>query len=315
MKSLFFTAFLSCMLFLQANTSFAAEGFNIIVPYASGGSGDQTARVLAAELEKIVDGRIIVINKPGASSEIGTYELKASRPNGKVTGLLSSNEFTISCNIHSEPEYTFDDFQYLAAFTQSASGIYLKPNSPFKNIKEFIEFAKANPGRVTVSTSGISHEISIARLGALTGAKFNIVKYGSGGESTAALMGGHVDAAITDKRFYKTMSEANCPLVAVAADERYSALPDVPTFIENGYNLTDYVYRFLAIPAKVSPKKKAEIIEVLTQMAEMNNFAEQIKKLGDDPVFIVGDELTAIIKEQDTVVKNLFAQYPEMKKD
>ncbi len=281
-----------------AEAAFPQKTMQMIVPYSAGGGTDIMARAVAQFLEGALGQKVIVVNKPGASGQIGTAEVAESKPDGYTMIMLSSTDFLLAPLMVKDPGFAIKDFTQIASFNDSANCIIVKKDSPFKTLGELIEFAKKNPNKVTVSTSGDAHVFLAAMIASMTGAELSPVKYSGAGENLNAILGGHVDAALIDKRFAKQAEQGGAKVLGVASEERYAMLPDVPTFVEQGFPIIDSQRRVLAVPAK-TPK---DVVEALTKavlsFGETPEFTDKLTALSEVRLILTGEKLRAIMDRQ-----------------
>ena len=288
---------LTIFLVLTAGAAFAAsypaKNIRMIVPYSAGGGTDVMARAVAQFMEGALGTRIAVVNKPGASGAIGTAEVAEARPDGYTIVMLSSNDYLLAPLMNKDPGFKLDDLKLIGSFNDTANCIIVKNGSPFKTFDELIEYAKANPGRLTVSTSGDAHVFLGVMIGDVTGARFSMVSYSGAGESLNSLMGGHVEAAIIDKRFVKQAEQGGCKALAVASDQRYDILPDLPTMNELGYQVLDNQRRILAVPAKTPEAVVDTLTRAVLALGDMPEFKERLTAMSEVIMIETGAELTA----------------------
>lgn len=278
----------------------------LVVPYAAGGGTDVMARTVTQFMEETLDTKIVVVNMPGAGGQIGTAEVAAARPDGYTLLIASSSDYLLAPCLNSDPGFVFSDFTPVAIFNDTASSIIAKPGSQFKTFAELIGYAKANPGKVTFSTSGDAHVLLAAMIEQVAGVTVSTVGYSGGGESLNAVMGGHVEAAIIDKMFIKQAEQADCKALGVAGAERFSTiLPDVPTLKEQGFDITDNQHRLLLVPA-ATPK---EVVDVLTdaviKFGGSKEFDDKLTSLNEVKKIETGEALAKYIDSQAEMFKNI----------
>ncbi len=305
--SITLSVMLLCAFASMAFAAYPAKPIRMTVGYSAGGGTDIMARNIAQFMADELDEKVLVVNKPGASGQIGTAEVAASRPDGYNTMMLSSSDFLVAPLLNKDPGFSLDDFKYVASFNDSANCLILKTGSPFKDLKEALAYAKANPGKFTVSTSGDAHRIVAAMIEGAADVQFSVVSYNGAGENLNAIMGGHVEAAIIDKRFVKQAEQAGCKAVALAGKERYaSILPDLPTFAELGYpTVLDNQRRILAVPAKTSDKVVAALVEAAKSFTAKPEFKEKMDGLSEIMLFEYGDDLNNFMKTQNKVLEDI----------
>lgn len=284
----------------------------LIVPYAAGGGTDVMARAVSQFLENALGRKVVVVNKPGAGGAIGTTEVAEARPDGYTMLITSSSDFLLVPLFNKDPGFANDDFTPVACFNDTASSIIAKPGSSFSTFGDLVAYAKDNPGKVTFSTSGDAHVLLAAIIEQVAGIKVNTVAYSGGGESMNAVMGGHVEAALIDKRFIKQAEQAGCRTLGVASGERFAEiLPDTPTLKEQGYDIADNQRRILLVPAKTPADIVAALIKAVESFGGDDEFTERLTSLGEVRKVETGAALATFMDEQ----KKVFTQVVESNRD
>ena len=243
---LFFISLLAAA--MQLTTSvYAAEYPNrtikMIIPFAPGGGSDTLGRVLAEKMGNELGASVIVENKPGASSIIGTDAVAKAAPDG-YTLLLTNSAITSNPTFFKLPF----DTQSLSAITKVANAPQLlvaNPTAPFKNLKELLAYAKANPGKVTIGTAGagqISH-LAAELLEKSSGTEMTMVHYKGSGGALADLLGGQINMSFgTAPGLMQFIRSGKVIPIAVSSAQRMSALPNVPSIAEvlPGYDINNW---------------------------------------------------------------------------
>jgi tripartite-type tricarboxylate transporter receptor subunit TctC len=215
----------------------------IVVPFAPGGGSDVITRMLAEKMSVDLAVPVIVENKPGASSIIGTDAVAKSAPDG-YTILMTNSAITSNPWLFKLPF----DTQKLTPVTMIATAPQLlvaHPSAPFKSLKELIAYAKANPERASIGTAGagqLSH-LAAELLQKLSGTKMMTVHYKGSGNSVADLIGGQINMSFgTAPGFIQHIKNGKVIPLAVSGANRIPALPDVPSVGEvlPGYDLTNW---------------------------------------------------------------------------
>lgn len=173
----------------------------VICPYSAGGGSDLMSRAVADELSKRLGVSVVVDDKPGGSGSIGMQLLAASKNDGYTLILTACGACTLSPWLN-DVTYTDESFAPICQVSASPSFICVRKDSGITTFDELVEKAKANPGTITVGTSGAgsSHHIGLAALGlglADNANLFQHIAYGGGAEAVTNLLGGHVDATAT----------------------------------------------------------------------------------------------------------------------
>lgn len=177
------------------------KNITIICPYSAGGGSDLMSRAVADELAKRLGVSVVVDDKPGGSGSIGMQLLAASKNDGYTLILTACGACTLSPWLN-DVTYTDESFAPICQVSASPSFICVRKDSGITTFDELVEKAKANPGTITVGSSGAgsSHHIGLAALGlglANDANLFQHIAYGGGAEAVTNLLGGHVDATAT----------------------------------------------------------------------------------------------------------------------
>ena len=285
---LFFTTFFS-LIALFVSTVQAAEyprrTIKMVIPFAPGGGSDVLGRVLAEKMSGELGVSIIVENKPGASSIIGTEAVAKAAPDG-YTILLTNSAIASNPTFFKLPF----DTQSLVGITKVANAPQLlvaNPGAPFKNLKELLAYAKANPGKVTIGTAGagqISH-LAAELLEKSSGTEMTMVHYKGSGGALADLIGGQINMSFgTAPGLMQHIRNGKVIPIAVSSAQRMSALPNTPSISEvlPGYDINNWFGIF------APPQTPKPIVDRIYQaITKAIASPELSKKFGDEGFDIV----------------------------
>lgn len=227
----------------------------VVVPFAPGGGSDVVTRLMADKMAADLGVSVIVDNKPGASSIIGTDAVARSAPDG-YTILMTNSAITSNPWLFKLPF----DTAAMVPVTMIASAPQLlvaHPSAPFKSLKELIAYAKANPDKASVGTAGagqLSH-LAAEQLQRMSGTRLQVIHYKGTGNSQNDLLGGQIHMSFgTAPGFIQHIKNGKLVPLASSGAERIEALPDVPTVGEvlPGYDLTNW-FGFFAPPGTPKP--------------------------------------------------------------
>jgi tripartite-type tricarboxylate transporter receptor subunit TctC len=232
--TLFFTAFAA------SAQDYPTKPVRVIIPFAPGGASDVVARILSPALTKNLGQQIVIDNRSGASGNIGV-EVAARAPADGYT-LLLGNIGTMAINPGLFPKFpirTVRDFTAITQVVDVPTALVLHPSLPLKSVKEFIEYARANPGKLDFGTAGpgSNGRLEMEIFMRATGIHLVHVPYkGGAGASAIGLLSGEVKCAFTTLASVVTHVKAGkLKVLGVAAPRRVDYLPDVPSFPELGY--------------------------------------------------------------------------------
>jgi tripartite-type tricarboxylate transporter receptor subunit TctC len=260
----------------------AAAGYpereiTIMVPYAPGGATDTMAHGIAVGLEKHLGVKMLFENREGGGGSVGQAWLARQKPDGYIIGMTS----TISLILQ---QYTgvaglkIDQFTYLSHVASADGALAVRMDSPFKTLRDLVDYAKKNPGIITVSNSGTGSlwHLCAAGLAHKAGVEFTHVPFKGGSPAAVAMIGGHVTASSsTVGEVYEFVKAGRARILGIPSIERFSLIPDVPTFREQGY---DFVFE--ARSGLIGPKGIPEnTVKILSSAVEKAAKSEEFKKM------------------------------------
>jgi tripartite-type tricarboxylate transporter receptor subunit TctC len=219
---------------------YPAKPIEVIVAYPPGGGTDMTARAVADVAQKYVGQPLVVVNKPGATGTIGTQYVASAKPDG-YTLLVAGGSETVSLpHFKSLPYNPVNDFEPILRITVERFGFYVKTDSPWKTMQDFVAEAKKNPEKYSYATSGIGgiHHAAVMVLEKRTGIRLNHVPNKGGAETLAAVAGGHVDVAMAaPNEAYALVQGGRVRALALVSSSRSATEPNTPTLQELGYDM------------------------------------------------------------------------------
>ena len=256
---------------LGLSTAWSADAYpskpiSLIVPTAPGGPVDMTARIVANDLSKILDQRVVIINKPGASQKIGIEALLHSPKDGYTFAACSAASMTISPAIEKNIGYDpLKDFVMLANAIENNRVLVIHPSTPAKNLIELIANAKANPGKLTFGSggNGTTLHFSTASFLNVLGLSVLHVPYKSSGPALMGVLSGEVNMLMPDVGdVLNHINSGALIALGITGASRNDRLPALPTMKESGVaELKNWTYSswigFVAaegIPQEVSIK-------------------------------------------------------------
>jgi tripartite-type tricarboxylate transporter receptor subunit TctC len=209
-----------------------------IVPYTPGGFTDQMARVVQAGLQKALGQSIVIDNRPGANSIIGVDQVAKSAPDGYTFGVVIA-AYAANPSLYAKlPYQPTKDLKGVSLMGISPLVAAVPMDAPFKNVKELIAYARANPGKVSFGSSGngSSAHLTTELLKLMTKTDMVHVPYKGSAPALADLMGGQISLFLDPPpNLIQPAKAGRIRLIGVASEQRLASLPDVPTFIEQGF--------------------------------------------------------------------------------
>ena len=237
-----------------AQEAYPSKPITMIVPFPPGGVADIVGRPLAAQMEKTLKQPVVVVNRTGAGGAVGMAAVAKAAPDGYtiLMGLSSISIFPVSDRINGKtPSYEMRDFAPIALITADPTVLVVSADSPWKNLKEFVASAKAYPGKINYSSSGVYGTLHVAMeiFANAAGIQLFHVPYGGGGPAVTALLGGQVHAlASGPAAAIGQIKGGKMRALASWSTERLPMMPDVPTFKELGYDAEFYIWSGVFAP-------------------------------------------------------------------
>lgn len=253
----------------QSADDYPQRPVRVIIPFSPGGSTDLVGRRLSEELGKKLDGSFFVENLAGADGAIGAGEAARARPDGYTLLYANASALTIAPalkdNLRYDPVESFAPVGETVTYPLIFVG---NPEKPYKNFKEFVEYAKAHPGEVNVASSSTGAYMATAVLMLETGIDVQIIPYKGGGPAMIDLISGEVDAGFgSTGSTLPLIREGQLRALAIAGNERHSDLPDIATIAESGYPAFQAgSWNGLLAPAGTPPEIVAKLSDAMKQV-------------------------------------------------
>ncbi len=264
--------------------AYPGKGITINVPWGAGGGTDRTARALAAVVEKDLKQPMGVVNRTGGGGVVGHTATATADPDGYTLGMITI-EVTMM-NWLGTTSLTYKDYKPIALLINNRAGITVRADAPWKDYKELMEYVKANPGKLKASGTAAGGVWDLARVGWLMAAGLSpdAVKWvpsAGAAPALAELAAGGVDICTCSPAESLPMVQAGkARILAVMADKRWDALPDVPTLKELGHDFAIGGWAGIAAPAR-TPDHIIDILDKAVEKAVKSpEFTDFIKTSG-----------------------------------
>lgn len=285
-----------------AEPAYPTKPIRIIVPYPPGGTTDPTARAFANWFTEKLGATIVIDNRPGAGSTLGHGLAAKATPDGYTLVLGTSGGLVVSAAFGSALAYDpLKDFTPIGVGVFVPFLIVVHPSVPANNVKELVELARAQPGKINFASpgTGTPNHLGMELLTSLTGAKFTHVPYKGGGAATADLLAGRVHAIFGGAAPWQPhMSTGKARAIAIGHPTRLKSLPDIPAIAETypGFNNTTW-YGFLGpagTPAHVVKRINAEMKRAVADPA----FVKHLEAIGMVPTWTTPQEMGSMIRTE-----------------
>ena len=293
---------LACLLIAAAGREAGAQNktIRIIVPYTPGSGPDILSRLLSEEIGNEQGPTVVVENRPGAGTVVGTEVVQRAEPDGG-TVLLVASSFVINPALHRgnyDPAKDFAPVCYLAA---TPMVLVVQGASPYKTLADLIAAARAHPGELAFASGGpgSSLHIAIEVLRRAANIDINYVPFGGTAPAVATLLGGHVAAVWADYPTVVAQLQAGTLRgLVTTSHSRVETLPDVPTFAETGVsNYEADIFYGLVAPAKTPDATLAQLSKTFATALKAPVMKPKLAKEGLFPVGTCGAEFGAYMKK------------------
>jgi tripartite-type tricarboxylate transporter receptor subunit TctC len=265
--------------------AYPSKPITMIVPFPPGGVADIVGRPLASQMEKSLKQPVVVVNRTGAGGAVGMASVAKAAPDGYtiLMGLSSISIFPVSDRINGKtPSYEMKDFAPIALITADPTVLVVSADSPWKNLKEFVASAKAYPGKINYSSSGVYGTLHVAMeiFANAAGVKLFHVPYQGGGPALTALLGGQVHALASGPApAVGQIKAGKMRALASWSTERLPLMPDVPTFKELGYDAEFYIWSGVFAPAAVPTPVLDRLRAAVREAANSPDFKGAMEKV------------------------------------
>ena len=292
--------------------TFPNKPITLVVPYAPGGSVDVIGRVVAQSLTQSLGQSVVVENRAGAGGAIGVAAVARAQPDGYTLLFTSLGALTVTVHL---TKVTFDplkDFAPISLVARSGLVLSVHPSSPIKNLQDLLAAARARPGTINYSVTGVGSQTFLAGELIKRAAKVDMtpIQYKGGGPAAAAVASGEVPLGITDSGPILPLAQGGkVRLIAVTGATRTSSMPDVPTLQEAG--LPDLqIDSGLAMfaPAGTPVAIVNRLSEVVATALRTPEVAERIRSASHEPAGTTPAELGAFVNSEYDKYKTLIRE-------
>ena len=273
-----------------------------VVPNAAGGPNDIVARVLAPRLAEVIKQNIIVDNRSSANGLTGTDYVAKATPNGTILSVGNSGTHAINGSLYKHPPYDpVRDFAAVAPVMTGGLVLAIYAKMPVQNFKEFIAYAKAQPGKVNAAIAGATGEIATNAIKMITGVEFNSVPYKGGIPAVIAVAAGESHMVLTNPSGVQPQIDSGrLRAIGVTGARREPALPNVPTLAESG--LEGYAVEMwtgVFLPARTPAKIVQAYSREINRITALPEVKDRLTALGYEVIHGTPEQFGARVK-QDT---------------
>lgn len=272
-----------------AAQAYPTKPVRLVVPYPPGGGNDTLARLFGAKLTEAWGQQVVVDNRPGAGTIIGTQIAARAVPDGYTLLLSSIATHAIAPNLYARPGYDpVKDFAPITLLAVAPTVVCVNPSVPARSLKELIALARAKPGELKFASGGLATPPHMAGeiFASMTGIKLVHVPYKGGGPAHAGLLGGESTMMFdTAASILPHVRAGKLRALAIARSQRLPEYPDLPTFAEAGvagYEVNAWysMHAPAGVPKDIVAKVNRELVRIL-QLADIR---DRLKVLGSEGI-------------------------------
>jgi len=295
-------AFAALALPLAASAQQPTRAIRIVVPYVPGGGTDTLTRLIGPFVSEEFGQQVIVENRPGGSSTIGTQAVARAAPDGEMIGMIDAAFLINPSLLGTLPYDTLKDFAPISLVALSPLVLAVHPQLPVKSVKELVALAKSRPGKITYGSAGNGTAVHLAaeQFRWVTGTDIVHVPYKGAGQAITDLLGGQIEMAFSVQSGVKQhLATGRLRALAITTPKRTSVLPEVPTFTEAGYPRVDAKsINGLIAPAAVSKEYVARVQRAVVKALRQPEFQAKLGELGFEPVGNTPEEFATYVRTE-----------------
>ncbi len=287
--------------------AYPAKEISYIIAFNPGGESDIEFRAMQSYFEKALGVRFVPDYKPAAGGALAWQTLASATPDGYTLAGFNSPHIITQPLTMKDVKFQTEDFTYLSMIENTPSTLVVKKGFPAATLKEFIDYAKKNPGKVTIAAVGkfSGPHLNVLQFMKVAGIKLTYIPLQGTGQVKPQIMGGHVDAAFTNSPAAVEMVGTGVTVLAVGTEERMKQLPGVPTFAELGYKIYPRIDRGIVGPKNL-PKDIAQKLDKAFYAIVTNKEVQaKLSEAGFVPNPMNMAQATQYMKEQKELVIKL----------
>ncbi len=293
----------------------ADQPINMIVAYAPGGGTDIIARAIVPFIEKYLgDGaKINIVNRPGAGGEIGFTAIAAAQPDGYTIGFVNTPPL-LTVPIERKAGYTWQSYEYLGNVVDDPGTFCVHADTSIRTLADLAAYAKANPGRVTVGSTGVGSDDHLAMLlfEKSAGVKMNHIPFKGSADTRTAITGKQIVVAAINVgealQYIKGGSPLRC--LGQMTMVRTTLAPDMPTFKEQGYPMEMASLRGIAGPKGLPAPVRERLAKAIERSAADPAFLAQAEKFFAPLRYLSPVKYEAEVRDAETLFRNMWKELP-----
>ena len=303
---MFIRRVLAAIVLLAGAAAACAQGYpgkpiRMIIAFAPGGASDVLARVVAHKLTESLDQQVVVENRPGGNTVIGTEALVKAAPDG-YTILMAGSSHVTTPLLQSTPYDPIKDFTPIGTVASTELVLVLHPSVPANNLQEVIAVAKSRPGKLNYGSAGSGNSTHMAGefFNILAGVRMQHIPYKGTGPALSDLIGGQIELCfVSPASSIPFIRNGRIKAIAISGETRLPALPQIPTFTEAGLPGFDVKAWYGLLAPAGTPKETIDrLAGEITRIIAMPDMKEKLAGIGLEPFALSPDRFAALIRAE-----------------
>jgi tripartite-type tricarboxylate transporter receptor subunit TctC len=289
---------------------FPAKDITIVCGSKPGAPIDVLARTMASKLEKLLGKPCVVQNRTGGTQAESLSFLLSKPADGHTMATASPTTVSVLAGTLRK-QFKMEDFTWLYQVQAEPYAMVVRAESPFKNMKDLMAYAKSNPGKVKFGGygTGSSHHLAYLEMGDLAGVTMSWVPFEGGAEALTQALGGHIDVSHTTPSLALGHVQAKrARVLGITEKERLDIMPDVATLREQGIDQVLYQWRGLILKAGAPPSTQQKLIETVKKVTEDPGFQQYMKSAKQLPGKYRGEEFQKFAQAEYEIAKKRLGQ-------
>jgi tripartite-type tricarboxylate transporter receptor subunit TctC len=288
--------------------TYPTKPVSFIVPFPAGGRTDLTARLVTQSLERHLGAPTVVVNKAGAGGVLGAKEVSQARPDGYTLGFLSTGVVTTQYTVPTPTD--LKDYELVAIVNVDPAAIAVGEHAPWKTIRELVEYARANPGKVRIGAQlGASAHVFAAAFVKAAGIQVTYVPFKGDADASVAVGGGHIEAHVGVPIAYKSLVEAKkVRILGVAAERRLPLYKDLPTWKEQGVDVVITSFHGVFAP-RGTPHEVLRVLEAaIEKTMREKELTDKMEASGLGVLYLGRNDAATYVAQQDATYRALIQE-------
>ncbi len=281
-----------------AAQQFPTKPITLICPWPAGGSSDLVMRAFAESVGKQLGQTVIIENRPGASGTMGAGVLVNAQPDGYTLTQLPISVFRLPL-MNKTPFDPLKDITYIINVTGYTFGLIVRADAPWKDLKDFVAYAKANPDKLTYGTpgTGTTPHLAVEQFALAAGIQLSHIPFKGFAENMQSLLGGHTMALSDSTGWAPHVDAGKARLLATYGSKRTKRWPQAPTLLDAGYNtVSDSPFGFGG-PKGMDPKVVKILHDAFRKAMDDPKVLAMLEKFDQPAIYMSGEEYARFAKK------------------